>query len=51
MFISVMETAGEGGAWGISSCILYAQQEKDESLEDCLSHKVFSGKAETIARI
>lgn len=49
--ISVMETAGEGGAWGIALLASYMlNKKKDESLEDYLSHKVFSGKeAETIA--
>jgi len=40
--VSVMETAGEGGAWGIALLASYMiNKEKDESLEDYLSAKVF----------
>ena len=41
--ISVMETAGEGGAWGIAllaSYLLY--QEENESLESYLTDRVFA---------
>ncbi len=43
--VSVMETAGEGGAWGmalLAAFMLY--KEKDESLDAYLSHKVFAGE-------
>jgi sugar (pentulose or hexulose) kinase len=43
--VSVMETAGEGGAWGIALLASYmACREKDEPLEDFLKHKVFTGR-------
>lgn len=43
--VSVMETAGEGGAWGIAllaSYMLYKAE--NEPLEDYLSNKVFAGE-------
>jgi sugar (pentulose or hexulose) kinase len=43
--VSVMETAGEGGAWGIALLASYMLQKVgDESLEDYLSSKVFAGE-------
>lgn len=43
--VSVMETAGEGGAWGISLLAAYmVNRAENETLEDYLSHKVFAGK-------
>lgn len=43
--VSVMETAGEGGAWGIALLASYMlNKAEDESLEDYLSEKVFAGK-------
>lgn len=56
--ISVMETAGEGGAWGIALLAAYlVGKDEGESLEAYLADKVFSGmekvklspKAEDIA--
>jgi sugar (pentulose or hexulose) kinase len=42
--ISVMDTAGEGGAWGIAILASYMMnKEKDESLEDFLDKRVFAG--------
>ena len=42
--VSVMETAGEGGAWGIAVLASYlVNKEEGESLEDYLNHKVFAG--------
>ncbi len=42
--VSVMETAGEGGAWGIALLASYmANRAENETLEDYLSHKVFAG--------
>ena len=42
--VSVMETAGEGGAWGIAVLASYlVNKEAGESLEDYLNHKVFAG--------
>jgi len=46
--VSVMETAGEGGAWGIAllaSCMLH--KAKNEPLEAHLSNKVFAGENST----
>ena len=49
--VSVMETAGEGGAWGIALLAFYMlHKTKDESLETYLSNKVFVGeKGTTVA--
>lgn len=42
--VTVMETAGEGGAWGIALLADYAVNNvKGESLEDYLDHNVFAG--------
>ena len=44
--VSVMETAGEGGAWGIALLAAYRCQKADrESLEDYLSRRVFAGES------
>jgi sugar (pentulose or hexulose) kinase len=44
--ISVMETAGEGGAWGIALLASYMlQKTEDESLEAFLSNKVFASES------
>lgn len=40
--IAVMETAGEGGAWGIAVLARYAVDKNGETLEDYLNEKVFS---------
>ena len=43
--ISVMETAGEGGAWGIAVLASYmVQKDEGESLGDYLNNKVFAGQ-------
>ena len=49
--VSVMETAGEGGAWGIALLAAYmVYKETGEPLEAYLSDKVFAGeKSTTIA--
>ncbi len=49
--VSVMETAGEGGAWGIALLASYMlHKATNESLEAYLSNKVFAGeKGTTIA--
>lgn len=45
--VSVMETAGEGGAWGIAILASYMIQKKEqEALGDYLRNKVFSGQQE-----
>ena len=42
--VSVMSTAGEGGAWGIALLAAYlTQKEEGESLDQFLDKKVFSG--------
>ncbi|GFZ92073.1 ATPase [Paenibacillus marchantiophytorum] len=44
--VAVMESAGEGGAWGIALLASYMiSKEKQESLDDYLSKKVFAEKA------
>ena len=40
--VSVMETAGEGGAWGIAILARYAVDGNGEGLEDYLENKIFS---------
>ena len=48
--VSVMETAGEGGAWGIALLAAYIKQKESEPLESYLEEKVFAGeKGSTIA--
>jgi sugar (pentulose or hexulose) kinase len=43
--VSVMETAGEGGAWGIALLASYLlHKEANEPLETYLSNKVFAGE-------
>ena len=45
--VSTMETAGEGGAWGMAILAMYAVNGGGMSLEDYLDEKVFAGmKAE-----
>ena len=42
--IAVMESAGEGGAWGCALLAAYRTEKAEgETLEDFLAHKVFSG--------
>ena len=46
--VTVMQTAGEGGAWGIALLADYRiHREKGESLEDYLENRVFSGMKQT----
>lgn len=43
--VSVMETAGEGGAWGIALLASYMNNKAaDETLDDYLVNKVFAGE-------
>lgn len=51
--VSVMETAGEGGAWGIAVLASYmVSKEPEESLADFLNRKVFAGqKGEKLAPV
>ena len=46
--VSVMETAGEGGAWGVALLASYMlHKTTNESLEAYLANKVFAGKNST----
>ena len=46
--ISVMKTAGEGGAWGIALLADYlVNNDKQQTLADYLEHKVFNGNTGT----
>ena len=46
--VSVLETAGEGGAWGMALLAAYMRHRSDgEALETYLSNKVFAGEAGT----
>ncbi|MFT3890950.1 MAG: FGGY-family carbohydrate kinase [Anaerolineales bacterium] len=42
--VSVMETAGEGGAWGIALLAAYMLYKQGEPLEEYLTNKVFAGQ-------
>ena len=48
--VAVMETAGEGGAWGIALLAEYMVNKEDgETLDAYLNHKIFAGeKGETL---
>ena len=49
--VSVMETAGEGGAWGIALLASYMVQKKEgETLADYLDSHVFA-EGKTIAKL
>lgn len=44
--VAVMESAGEGGAWGIALLAAFLRQKRDgETLEDYLANRVFAGDA------
>ena len=46
--VSVMETAGEGGAWGIALLASYMlSKAENETLDDYLTQKIFAGKIGT----
>lgn len=46
--VTVMATAGEGGAWGMALLASYmSNREQGESLDDFLEHKVFQGVEST----
>ena len=49
--VSVMETAGEGGPWGMALLASYAvQKQPGQTLEDYLDRQIFAGqKVETLA--
>ena len=43
--VTVMDTAGEGGPWGMAVLAAYMRErEKGESLADYLDHKIFAGQ-------
>jgi len=47
--VAVMETAGEGGAWGAALLAAYrAWKKEDESLEGYLADRVFAGQEGTV---
>ena len=47
--VSVMETAGEGGAWGIALLADYlVRKDEGESLTDYLNNKVFGDTEGTV---
>lgn len=49
--VSVMETAGEGGAWGAALLASYLiRKEEGESLDHYLAQKVFHGEAGTVVK-
>ena len=44
--VSVMETAGEGGPWGMALLAAYmANKSEGESLQDYLNNKIFAGQS------
>lgn len=45
--VSVMETAGEGGAWGIALLASYMVNKDGRTLDDFLNEDVFAGEAGT----
>lgn len=46
--VAVMETAGEGGAWGIAVLARYAYDNNGKTLEDYIGEKVFSKYKSTV---
>ena len=47
--MAVMESAGEGGAWGIALLAAYAaNKEASETLEDFLDKKIFADSAVSV---
>lgn len=45
--VSVMETAGEGGAWGVAVLAAYAVNKNGETLPDYLDNKIFASQKMT----
>ena len=45
--VTVMETAGEGGAWGMAILALYLLNSAEGSLSDFLNNKIFAGQEGT----
>ncbi len=49
--VSVLETAGEGGAWGIALMAAYlVRRSEGETLDDYLDQRVFAGRTATVVR-
>ena len=48
--ITVMDTAGEGGAWGMAILAQYMAEKKGESLAEYLSEKTFADRTGTTMR-
>ncbi|MBO4337234.1 MAG: FGGY-family carbohydrate kinase [Lachnospiraceae bacterium] len=44
--VTVMETAGEGGAWGMALLALYLVKEDKKGLSDFLTNEIFAGEKE-----
>ena len=42
--VTVMETAGEGGAWGMAVLALYLRYAGERSLSEFLNEKIFAGE-------
>jgi len=48
--VSIMETAGEGGAWGMAVLAAFLTDKKDgETLSDFLKNRIFVGQQKTVA--
>jgi hypothetical protein len=45
--VTVMKTAGEGGAWGMAILALYLEKAGDMSLADFLNNEIFAGQEGT----
>ncbi len=45
--VSVMETAGEGGAWGIAVLAAFMKERENESLQEFLKDRIFAGQTGT----
>ncbi len=45
--VTVMKTAGEGGAWGMAILALYLEKSSDMSLSDFLNKEIFAGQEGT----
>ena len=49
--VVVMETAGEGGAWGMALLASYMIRKKEnQTLEEYLAEEVFTGAGKTVVR-
>lgn len=48
--VTVMDTAGEGGAWGMAILAQYMAEKNGESLAEYLSEKIFANRTGTTIR-